>query len=329
MTRRPAAVLVLALLLGRPGSAAAWGDKGHEMSARVAVHALPADMPAFFRGADVELGYLCAEPDRWRSETREPALRGLTDRDHSFKLEEVTRPLPPQRYDFFLQYVGKPRPGLPGATYRYQDLGFAPYAIAENAERLTNGFMYWRNARAGTASERRVKRQIEQNILYSAGMLAHFVTDTAQPLHTSIATNGWPATLPNPHHFVGEGIHQRFETFYVNATIEEGDFQPLVGPVAERGPWLEAALEHIRASHRWLEQVYAFDQAHPFGEGGESPEAKRFTCERLADGARALRDFWYAAWVRSAPLARDAGAQRNPNRSRYRDDASRSRRTSR
>jgi hypothetical protein len=310
-----------------PATARAWGDKGHEMSARVAVHTLPAQIPAFFRAADVELGYLCAEPDRWRSESREPALRGLADRDHSAKVEDITLPLPVHRYDFFLQYAGKPRAqGAPG-TYSYREMGFAPYAIAEHAELLTNGFMHWRNAAAASPAERRIKRQIEQNIIHAAGLLAHFVTDTAQPLHTTIATNGWSPRLPNPHGFTGEGIHQRFETFYVNATIDEADFQPLVGPVRERGPWLEAAMQHIRAAHEHVEKLYALDQAHPFGQGGEPPEAKRFTSERLAEGAQALRDFWYSAWLRSGPLAAEAAAQRNPNRAVY--PASRPRPTAR
>jgi hypothetical protein len=319
--RRAASGMALALLIAtRPAPARAWGDKGHEMSARVAVHALPADMPAFFRAADVELGYLCAEPDRWRDEKREPALRGATDRDHSARLEDLdpALPLPAHRYDFFLQYAGRPRPGAPGTTFGYRDMSFAAYAIAENAELLTNGFLHWRNAGNTTTVERRVKRQIEQNIIHAAGRLAHFVTDTAQPLHTSVSTNGWSPRVPNPRHFVGENIHARFETSYVNAAIEERDFQALVGPVAERGPWLEAALQHIRAAHQHLEELYALDQAHPFGGGGEPPEARRFTAERLADAARALRDFWYTAWVRSAPLAVEAAARRNPNRAAYR-----------
>jgi hypothetical protein len=322
-SRHAASGMALGLLLARSPAAHAWGDKGHQMSARVAVHALPRDMPEFFRSADVELGYLCPEPDRWRDEAREPALRGLTDRDHTFKLEDFTLPLPAHRYDFLLQYAGKPRPGMPAATFAYRDMTFAPYAIAENAELLTNGFLHWRNAGSATAPERRIKRQIEQDIIYAAGRLAHFVTDTAQPLHTTISPNGWSARLPNPRHFVGTSIHVRFETDYVNAAIEEPDFQALVGPVRERGPWLDAAMEHIRAAHQHLEELYALDQAHPFGAGGEPPEAKRFTCERLADGARALRDFWYTAWVRSGPLAEAARRQRGDQ------PASRSRRTSR
>jgi hypothetical protein len=323
-----AAALALAVALV-PARAGAWGDKGHQMTARVAARALPRDVPAFFRNAVVELGYLCPEPDRWRSEQREPALRGLANRDHVFKLEDMTQPLPAHRYDFLLQYVGKPKPG--GGTYQYQDLGFSPYAMAEHSEMLTVSFMLWRNAASKTATDRRIKRQIEQNVIHSAGMLAHFVTDIAMPLHTTISGNGWSSRLPNPKGYVGREIHKRFEVDYVNAAIEEKDFESLVGPPRPLGPWLEAGLAHIRASHQHVEAVYALDQAQPFGGGNETAEAKRFTCARLADASTVLRDFWYTAWLRSGPLAEEAkvAAARRAEEDAKAQAGSASRRTSR
>ena len=282
--------------------AAGWGAKGHEMTARVAVRALPPDMPEFFRQAVVELGYLCPEPDRWRDAKREPALRGLADRDHVVQLEHITQPLPPNRYEFLLQFAGKLKPS--GATFGYAEVGFAPYAIAELSEMLANNFMWWRRAKDSTDAERRIRRQIEQNILHIAGLLSHFVTDTGQPLHTTFHVNGWSAQAPNPQGFVGKEIHRRFETDYVQAAIEEKDFEPLVGKRATVvGPWLDAAMSHIKRSFEHVDRTYLLDQQTPFGSGKESPEARTFTCERLAFSAEALRDFWYSAWIRSADLA--------------------------
>jgi hypothetical protein len=292
----------------------------------VAAHALPPEVPAFLREADVELGYLCPEPDRWRSEAREPALRGATDRDHGFHVEDVSFPLPRHRYEFFARMLATPRPG--GGSFAYADLGFAPYAIAELSERLTDGFMRWRNARTRTPTEKRIRRQLEANVVYTAGVLGHFVTDTAQPLHTTIHTNGWSARAPNPHGYVGKDIHPRFELSYVNAALEEADFESLVGPPRILGAWLDAALAHIKDAHTHVEEVYAFDRAQPFGEGKETAAARRFTAERLAAGAQALRDFWYTAWVRSGPLAEEAARQPAPEPEVY-EPARRSRRTSR
>lgn len=282
--------------------AEAWGRKGHEMTAHVAVRALPDDMPAFFRAAELELGYLCPEPDRWRRPAREPALWGLADRDHIVKLELLSEPLPPNRYEYLLAFAGRPAPW--GGVYEWPDLGFAPYAMAEYAEMLTVNFMLWRKAPEDTEVLRRVKRQIEQNIIHIAGLLSHFITDTAQPLHTTVHVLGWAPHVPNPNGYTpeGDGIHGRFETTFVERALEESDFEQLVGPLRDVGPWLGAAEAHIRDAHRHVEAVYVFDKAARFGDGHESADAKRFTAARLAHASQALRDFWYAAWVKSATL---------------------------
>lgn len=296
-------LLVAGITLQVSGAgAAAWGAKGHEMTARVAVRALPADMPEFFRKAEVELGYLCPEPDRWRVEKREPALRGLADRDHVVQYEHIRAPLPRNRYEFLLQYAGKPKPS--GQTYTYGEIGFAPYAIAEHSEMLTVNFMLWRKAPETTATERRIKRQIEQNIVHIAGLLSHFVTDVGQPLHTTYHVNGWSKQAPNPKGYTGAAIHRRFETDYVRDAIEEKDFEHLVvKQPAAVGPWLDEAMNHIRRSFDHVERLYQLDQATPFGGGNENEDARRFTCERLAYSSTALRDFWYSAWVKSEALA--------------------------
>jgi len=273
------------------------------MTARVATRALPPDMPEFFRQAVVELGYLCPEPDRWRDAKRDPTLRGLANRDHVVQLEHITQPLPPNRYEFLLQFAGRNKPS--GTPFGYDEVGFAPYAIAEWSEMLTVNFVLWRKAPATTDTERRVKRQIEQNIIHIAGLLAHFVTDTGQPLHTTVHVNGWSAEAPNPKGYAGKEIHRRFETDYVRAAIDEKDFESLVvKQPAAVGPWLDAAMRHIRSSFEHVERTYALDQQAPFGSGQESGDARTFTAERLAFAVTALRDFWHSAWVRSEALAR-------------------------
>ena len=283
----------------------AWGEKGHVMTARVAVRNLPPDMPEFFRKSEVELGYLCPEPDRWRNFRREPALFALHTYDHGVRTEWLPPSLPPNRYEYVLLFAGKPKPG--GGVHDHTSMGFAPYAIAERLEMLTVNFMLWRKAAETTADERRIKRQIEQNIIHIAGLLGHFVTDNGMPLHTSIHSAGWNRIQPNPKEYAvtksaATSIHSRFETDFVR-TIEEREFEPLLAaPRTRGGPWLEEGLAHIRKSNEYVETVFALDKATPFGSGKESPEARRFTCERLAFSAEALRDFWYSAWVRSATL---------------------------
>jgi hypothetical protein len=282
---------------------AGWGSKGHEMIARVAVRALPSDMPGFFRNAEVELGYLSPLPDRWRVRDREPALHGLATRDHTIQLEHVTQTPPSNRYEFLLQYAGFQRPA--GGGFAYSEIGFLHYAVAEYSEMLAVSWMLWRLAPESTETERRAKRQLEQSIIHIAGMLSHFVGDAGMPLHTTVHVNGWMAHVPNPNGYGGEGeaIHRRFETVYINNEIEEDDFEDLVEKRARvLGPWLEEAMEHIRGSFEQVETVYAVDLDAPFGSGEETAEARWFAAERLAYSATALRDFWYSAWVKSEQL---------------------------
>ncbi len=296
--------LFCATLTMQARQARAWGEKGHMMSGRMAARKLPKDMPAFFTAAFIELGYLNAEPDRWRNEKREPALRGLADKDHIIKLEEQTGPLPPTRYEYLLAHAGKPKADGKG-TVGPRDLGYAPYAIAEGFEMLTVNFMLWRLAPQKTADDRKIKKQIENNCIHIAGVAGHFVADLAMPLHTSIHGDGWLERIPNPKSYPGPGtgIHRRFETDFVNQAIQDKDVEPLLGATRERGPWLDAVMEHARESHNQMERVYQLDKDAPFGAGKEPAGHKQFVCERLAHGTTALRDFWYTAWIHSAELA--------------------------
>lgn len=69
--------------------------------------------------------------------------------------------------------------------------------------------------------------QIEQNIVYYAGVLGHYVADGSQPLHTSIHFNGW-STGSNPELFTREPLHWRFEGEYLKAQFKPEDFSGLV-----------------------------------------------------------------------------------------------------
>ncbi len=52
-----------------------------------------------------------------------------------------------------------------------------------------------------------------------------------------------------------------------------------------------------------VERLYQLDKDHPFDTNTTSPEDKAFTVDRLAFGAKMLRDIWWTAWVTSAPAA--------------------------
>ena len=67
-------------------------------------------------------------------------------------------------------------------------------------------------------------------------------------------------------------------------------------------PDLRAAIiEYLRESNTLVEPLYQLDKAHPFDATTTAPENKAFAVDRLAAGARMLRDIWWTAWVTSAP----------------------------
>jgi hypothetical protein len=58
----------------------------------------------------------------------------------------------------------------------------------------------------------------------------------------------------------------------------------------------------VLESHAQVERLYALDRDVGFDPSGTpDPGAEAFAVARLAVGATFLRDFWWSAWVASAP----------------------------
>ena len=200
-------------------STRAWGDEGHRWINQVAAARLPSDMPAFFRNAGPRLSFLGPEPDRWRdSKELFSALREVNGPDHFIDIDK------PQNFD-----------ELPNDRYKYSDwlrtagkeptdIGFLPYSILEGYQKIQVLFRLWRDPQHAAERE-----QIEQNIIFYAGVVGHYVADGAQPLHTTIHFNGW-STSSNPDLNTREPLHWRFEGEYVKAQLKPEDFDPLVKP---------------------------------------------------------------------------------------------------
>src|SRR5262249_10116469 len=96
-------------------------------------------------------------------------------------------------------------------------------------------------------------------------------------------------------------FHARFESAYVGANIKLADVMSRMDTVARVLPDLRAAIiEYLRTSSTQVERMYQLDKAHPFEAASSTPGNKAFTSDRLAAGARMLRDIWWTAWVTSA-----------------------------
>jgi hypothetical protein len=273
-----------------------WGS-GHTIQAQAAIRGLPKDYPPFFLAALEQLKVTIGEPDRWRTK-EQPSTDATTGPDHTFKWEIAPKPLPPDRYRYIIELARTGKFESPAATVR--DYGTSAYAIVEWSEMLTAAFRRWRSAPDRQTPDRTAKLQLEQSILFIAGVLGHWVTDASNPMHVSIHVHGWSPLVPNPHGYKGEELHKRYESDYAGAVVQAKDVEALVtGEPRLLGDWLAETSRYIEANNRHVERIYQFDKIAPFGSGREPAEARPFTDARLADGARMLRDVWYSAWVKS------------------------------
>jgi hypothetical protein len=303
MTRRPggwarfAAMAGLALmLLVQEGFG--WGREGHMLINRLAVEALPRDVPEFLRSAAAQdaMEYYGPEPDRWRSPT-EPELNVAAAPEHFLDMEWadlVGTPLPRRRYDFVraLAYAQTAHPELPLTP---EKVGLQPYATDEGYERLKAAMREYRTLSA----QHKDVQPVEGEILYLAGILGHYIADGSQPLHTSVQYNGW--TGANPHGYTTlHTIHSQFETTFVKASVRPSDVRRLVpqAPVVIDDVFTQY-VQYLRKSNSLVDETYLLEKSGGF-EGTGNAQSRAFADERLAAGVTELRDVIYTAWIKSA-----------------------------
>ncbi|MDT4952537.1 MAG: hypothetical protein QOJ02_675 [Acidobacteriota bacterium] len=287
------ALLLLSVSLIQPKKTLAWGADGHRLSGRAAATRLPKEMPAFFRKATNQLEYLNPEPDRWRSKTMLEMSEAFSY-DHFINLDIVpTAALNAEdRYAYLvlLYQAGVKAP---------ETAGLLPFHILELYERLRTEFHLWRNA-----LEAKMRKWVEQRIINDAGILGHYVSDGANPHHTSVHFNGWAKGYPNPNGYTTDDtFHGRFESEYVRAHIRLDDLLPLINPQPRvvENPRAEI-LAYLRNSNSLVERLYQLDKQAKFDAQTTAPENKRFAVERLVSGVEMLRALWWTAWMKSETL---------------------------
>jgi hypothetical protein len=176
-----------------------------------------------------------------------------------------------------------------------EKLGMQPYQTDEVWERLK---VAMRDYREMTAAKEDT-RALEEEIVFLAGWLGHYVGDGSMPLHTSDKPNGWIG--PNPNGYTTEHkIHGLFESQFVHDNIHETDIAPLVAKQpATVGDVFDQYVGYLRQSHSLVETTYRLEKAGAFNGAG-TDEGKQFASQQLAAAATELRDLIYAAWLQSA-----------------------------
>lgn len=295
--RRIAMLASAAALVAVPATLFAWGDVGHRLTGLAAASKLPNDMPAFFRAASQQLGYLNPEPDRWKDRaesTLDPALNGGTSPDHYIDMDLA----PPAVLASALRAPNRLAFGdtLRAAGISAGTMGFLPFAIIEQAQRLRGDFRLWR-----IAPDSIVRAWIEARIIDDAGILGHYIADGSNPHHTTKHHNGWVGDNPNGY-TTDNRFHYRFESGYVQGNIKLPDVTGAMTNAPRVLPNLrEATIAYLNTSFSQLDRLYSMEKTTPWQAESTTPEQKAFVSARLAAGAEMLRDVWYTAWVTSAP----------------------------
>lgn len=282
-----------------------WGDEGHMAINRAAAARIPASMPDFFRAATERLVYNGPEPDRWRHK-EEFAVKNSQEADHFIDLERIDGigELPAGRYQFIQKmYEKRARAIAAGDTHADDFLpervGFQPYITMEVYDRLKIAFREYRRLKA----EGKDTTAVEQNAVFYAGWLGHYVADGANPMHTTVNYNGW--TGPNPNGYTtSKDTHWKFESAFVKANLANLSFAAqLKDPQAYNDPF-HSYMKYLWDSNALVEKSYQLEKAGAFSGAGMA-DGVVFLNARFAAGAQMLVDMWYTAWVESGKPVED------------------------
>jgi hypothetical protein len=302
--------VLLGLVLAVPVPAFAWGATGHRIINGDAARTLPDNVPPFIRtpAAIAEIMALGPEADRDKGagKTRDadwdPAHYLDLEDDGTIggtvKLSEL--PATREDYDTALRKGARP-------TDEY-DRGYLPYEIVDGYELLVKDFGIWRvdsyaEAHAANAADKAFfgndRKLRETLILRDIGFWGHFVGDGSQPLHVSVHFNGW-GDYPNPNNYTqSKKIHAKFESDFVNAHTSAEAALSHIGPyVPAPGPVLPRVEAYLAQTNSFVPEVYQLEGAGAFDAA--TPQAVNFTLDRLAAGAKMMRDLIADAYAESA-----------------------------
>lgn len=298
------AVTLQISMVGFAAPVLAWGNTAHAAINRAALEQLPENGPLFLRDHDDFIGGLASLPDTWRYPS-EPFSKIDEDPNHGWFREQLSfmKTKPRSRYEFVIALLNEQR--------RIQDkkseaalrtnvrwTGTMPYAIMEAYGRLVSG-MRWHRRLAAKGEDTRL---IDQALSYDVVRIGHYVGDGAQPLHTSIHSDGWRGD--NPQGFTTDRqIHSRFETVFVDLIgLTEQQVAANVSPLARQtGDLFDEVLAYLEDSASNMERVYQLDKQSAFATP-DSTAGRALVYARTGSGAAMLRDLLSRAWTESAQM---------------------------
>ncbi len=319
MNHRLVRLFVLFLLPVAVQTSFAWNYEGHHAVNELALSALPTNFPIALTPAVRErVTFLAGEPDRWRS-TPDLELQHAQEPEHFLDVEELAdcgltpETLPLFRYDFVSlvaaarkEHPEKSTGGREDLAHKYCWLGLLPWAITENYSKLKSEFLYLKTFKAhgGTPDE---IASAEANIIYTMGVMGHYVGDGSQPLHATKHHAGWVGENPNNyptnsriHSWIDGGYFRKLGGIKVETLVDKIHPAQHIGTNGQYEVFFHAVVDYLVADNKLVEPLYKLEKANklsPSRDGSTTdPEGKAFMDGRLIVGAQMLGDIWFTAW---------------------------------
>ena len=285
------------------GTAWAWGSTGHRLIGQEAMRALPDYVPDFMRTSQAvaDVTEYAREPDRWRGsgkvhDSDRDAAHFIDLNDDGSTLAGTSLDTMPQtRFDYDAAVVAKG--GQPWKA------GYLPYAEVDAYQQVVKDMAYWRveslletretdKAKKAWYHADRLRR--EDLVLRDIGIMAHYVGDATQPLHTSIHYNGW-GDFPNPQAFTTDKIHVPLEGPYVAKYVTSEAVRAKIGAyVPCTDPILTCFTARLKIANTLVVPMYQLEKDGGFKDG--DPRGVTFMTQQVAKGAQDLRDTILDAW---------------------------------
>ena len=301
-------------------TAQAWDYAAHRAINELALGSLPADFPAFTRTAAARdrIGFLAGEPDRWRN-TPETALNHVNGPDHYLDWEQLAdygltaATAAPLRYDFTVQ-LGLARAAHPekfepidaakNKDHTRELIGFLPWKMTEDYAKLKSEFSYLKTFQQHGGTREEIANA-EANIIYTMGVMGHYVGDGSQPLHATRHHHGWVGA--NPENYpTNSRVHAWIDGGYLHKVggLKLGELAKKIKPArhvdnsGEPDGFFRAMMAYVAEDNSKVETLYKLERDHKLSPQGDVVDAEgwAFIEARILAGAEMLAGIWLSAW---------------------------------
>jgi hypothetical protein len=270
--------LGLAFLVGLTGGTAlAWGPPAHRLVNNWAVETLPPEIRGFFAANRQFLIDHANDPAEWMKKDRYERKRHYLYLDKYGMFPYLDLP------NSFQRAVEKFGSG------RINRDGVLPWQIGEYSLRLTNS----------------LKTQNWPEARLNAAVLAHYVADAHDPLHTTSNYDGQLTGQTGLASRFGLSLIERYQGFFI--------FRPI--PAAKIDDPTEYAFQAVLEANTWVNQIVLFDRraVEDFRDFNDDyfdrfySQAGSIVVREINAAACDAGSYWYTAWL-------NAGRPALPNR---------------